>query len=906
MWSATQIPHILRMMLALTLGIPEHKVRVIAPDVGGGFGGKLQVTPEEVITLARRAQARQAGASTPRPASESLMAAHHGRDQIQDITLTAKRDGTVTGLDVHLLADMGAYLGLVGARRADPRRVHVQRDLQVPGLPVRLHEHLHHEDADRRLPRRGPPGGDVRHRADDGRAGRRARHGPDGAAPQELDHARGVPVHHGRGADLRHAATTRRRTDKAMELFGYDELRAEQEERRGATATRSSSASASRRSPRCAGSRRRGCWARSAYGAGGWEHASIRMLATGKVEVVTGASRTGRATRRRWSQIVADRLGVPFEDVEVLHGDTQYLAEGPGHLRLALAGGRRHGHRQGRRQGDREGASRSRRTCSRRSEDDLEFADGTFRVKRLTGSGDGDSARSRSPAFMAHDLPDGIEPILDADAVFDPENFSFPHGTHLCAVEVDTETGRRRRIRKYVCVDDVGKVVNPLIVEGQVHGGLAQGIAQALFEEAVYDDDGTLITGTFVDYTLPSAADLPSFDDRPHRDAGDVEPAGREGRRRGRHDRLHPGGRQRGRRRGAASSASTTSRCRAPRARVARDPGRRAVRQGRGRHQRRAAARVPAPRTEVLVIPAQFDYVGPPRSPTRWRRSGRRRRGRQGHRRRAEPAAGAAAAARRPDDAGRPRPDRRAAGDPRRRRRASSIGAMTHARRRAARPARQRARAAARPGHRRPSPTRRCATAARSAARSPTPTRPVTSARSRSRSDAELVIATAPAASGRSRRRTSSRTTSRPRSASDEILTEIRVPKLAPAGARTTRSSTGSRRRGRSSGWRRPCAARTARSPRPGSALTNMGSTPLRAPAVEQALAGQPTRRDEAVRAAAEHAAEGTSRTERPVRTRPTTVSIWHGYSPSARCSPRRADLAAHRQKRHADRSSST
>ena len=112
--------------------------------------------------------------------------------------------------------------------------------------------------------------------------------------------------------------------------------------------------------------------------------------------------------------------------------------------------------------------------------------------------------------FMAHNLPDGVEPSLDSDAVYDPENFSFPHGTHLCAVDIDTETGVVK-IRKYVCVDDVGVPINPLIVEGQVHGGLAQGIAQALFEEAVYDDAGNLTTGTFVDYTVPSASDLPSF-----------------------------------------------------------------------------------------------------------------------------------------------------------------------------------------------------------------------------------------------------------------------------------------------------------------------------------------------------------------------------------------------------------
>jgi carbon-monoxide dehydrogenase large subunit len=142
------------------------------------------------------------------------------------------------------------------------------------------------------------------------------------------------------------------------------------------------------------------------------------------------------------------------------------------------------------------------------SPDDLEFEGGKFTVRGTDSSTTIQDVMFAT--FMAHNLPDGIEPSLDSDAVYDPENFSFPHGTHLCAAEVDTETGRVK-LRSYVCVDDVGSVVNPLIVEGQVHGGLAQGIAQALFEEAVFDESGTLTTGTFADYLLPSAADLPSF-----------------------------------------------------------------------------------------------------------------------------------------------------------------------------------------------------------------------------------------------------------------------------------------------------------------------------------------------------------------------------------------------------------
>jgi carbon-monoxide dehydrogenase large subunit len=144
------------------------------------------------------------------------------------------------------------------------------------------------------------------------------------------------------------------------------------------------------------------------------------------------------------------------------------------------------------------------------NEDDLEFTAGKFAVRGTPGS-EVSIQEIALATFAAHNYPEGIEPAIDAEMTFDPENFSFPHGTHLCAAEVDTETGRVT-IRKYACVDDVGTIVNPLIVEGQVHGGLAQGIAQALYEEAVYDADGNLTTGTFVDYLVPSAADLPHFD----------------------------------------------------------------------------------------------------------------------------------------------------------------------------------------------------------------------------------------------------------------------------------------------------------------------------------------------------------------------------------------------------------
>jgi carbon-monoxide dehydrogenase large subunit len=243
------------------------------------------------------------------------------------------------------------------------------------------------------------------------------------------------------------------------------------------------------------------------YGAGGWEYASIRMLATGKVEVVTGASAHGQGHETAWSQIASDQLGIPFEDIEVLHGDTQSSHKGLdtyGSRSLAVGG-------IALVKAAEKVVAKARKVAAHLmecSEDDLDFADGKFTVR---GTESSTAIQDIALAvFAAHNLPEGVEPSLDSDATFDPENFSFPHGTHLCAVEVDTETGAVK-IRSYVCVDDIGKVVNPLIVEGQVHGGLAQGIAQALYEEAVFDDSGTLSTGTFADYLLPSAVDLPSF-----------------------------------------------------------------------------------------------------------------------------------------------------------------------------------------------------------------------------------------------------------------------------------------------------------------------------------------------------------------------------------------------------------
>ncbi|MDT4941744.1 MAG: aerobic carbon-monoxide dehydrogenase large subunit [Pseudonocardiales bacterium] len=504
-WSSTQIPHILRVMLALTLGIPEQKVRVIAPDVGGGFGGKIPVTPEEIISvLVARRLNKPVKYTESR--SESLMSAHHGRDQIQDITITATRDGTVTGLDVHLLADMGAYLRLVGPGVPILGAFMFNAIYKIPAYRFTCEGIFTTKtptDAYRGAGR--PEATFAIERIMDELA---VELGMDPMALRRKNWIAHEEFPFTTVAGLTYdSGNYEAATDKALELIGWDDLRAEQQKRRDSNDPVQLGLGISTFTEMCGLAPSRVLGSLS-YGAGGWEHAAIRMLPTGKVEVVTGSSPHGQGHETAFAQIVADRLGVAFDDVELIHGDTASSHKGLdtyGSRSLAVGGIAIV------KAADKviEKARKIAAHLLEANEEDLEFADGKFRVAGSPGSEVG-MADIALAVFAAHNLPDGVEPSLDSDATYDPENFSFPHGTHLCAVEVDTETGETK-IRKYVCVDDVGTPVNPLIIEGQVHGGLAQGIAQALFEEAVYDDGGNLTTGTFVDYTLPSAADLPSF-----------------------------------------------------------------------------------------------------------------------------------------------------------------------------------------------------------------------------------------------------------------------------------------------------------------------------------------------------------------------------------------------------------
>jgi len=438
--------------------------------------------------------------------SEGNMTVHHGRDQWQRLRIAADRDGRLRGLSVDLLADMGAYLMLV-----------------TPGIPLLgafLFNSIYKMDAysfkctgvfTTKMPTdayRGAGRPEATYAIERIMDELAVELGMDPLQLRERNWIRHDEFPYTTIAGMEYdSGNYEAATARARELFGYDALRQEQNERNLDNHPVRLGIGISTYIEACG-------WAPSrilgqlGYAGGGWEHASVRVLPTGKVEVVTGTSPHGQGHETAWSQLVADQLGVPFEDVRVLHGDTLVSPRGfdtYGSRSVAV------------------GAPAIFSACEKviakakrltahmleASENDIEFSDGRLQVR-------GDPEKGYSvpelalATFAAHNIPDGMEPSLDSDATFDPVNFSFPHGTHLCAAEVDTETGMVT-IRSYVAVDDCGTVINPLIVDGQVHGGIAQGIGQALYEEGVYDDDGNLVTTTLADYLIPSAADLPSY-----------------------------------------------------------------------------------------------------------------------------------------------------------------------------------------------------------------------------------------------------------------------------------------------------------------------------------------------------------------------------------------------------------
>jgi carbon-monoxide dehydrogenase large subunit len=505
-YSATQIPHILRVMLALTVGVPETHLRVIVPAVGGGFGCKLNVYAEEALALALARRLRQP-VRWVEERTEHAQATIQGRGQIQHIELAADADGRITAVRVRLLADMGAYLQLVTPGIPLLGAFLYSGVYDVPAYSFTCTSVFTNKtptDAYRGAGR--PEATYAIERAVDALA---LQVGLDPAEIRRRNFIAADKFPYSSVAGLVYdSGEYAGALDKCLALAGYDDLRAEQARRRAAGDRTQLGLGLSSYFEMCGLAPSR-VLASLNYTAGGWEAATVRILPTAKVQVVTGTSPHGQGHETSWSMIVADRLGISADDIEVLHSDTAiapYGLDTYGSRSLAVGGTAVY------LATDRV-IDKARKIAAHQleaAEEDVDFVGGQFAVR---GSPDRvmPLAAVAFEAFTAHNLPDGMEPNLEASSHFDPPNFTFPFGTHLAVVEVDTETGGVRLVR-YIAVDDCGNQVNPLIVEGQIHGGIVQGVAQALWEEAVYDDDGNLLSASLLDYLVPTAAEVPSFE----------------------------------------------------------------------------------------------------------------------------------------------------------------------------------------------------------------------------------------------------------------------------------------------------------------------------------------------------------------------------------------------------------
>lgn len=506
LYSATQVPHILKVMAALTLGIPEHQVRVIAPSVGGGFGSKLNVYAEELLCMGL-ARKHNAPVRWVEERSENTQATIHGRGQVQYVELAADANGKLTAVRVRIIADMGAYLQLVtpgvpllGAfLYAGVYDIPQAYDFSCTGVFTTLTPTDAYRGAGR------PEATYAIETAMDALA---RKMGIDPFDLRKRNYIQKEQFPYTAFSGLTYdSANHLAAAEKAADLADYAGIRARQAKQNVAGAKKRLGIGMTSYFEMCGLAPSR-VLASLNYGAGGWEAATVRILPTAKVQVVTGTSPHGQGHETSWAMIASEKLGIPVEDIDVLHSDTAIAPLGLdtyGSRSLPVGGVAIAGACD-------KVIDKAKLIAAHQLEcaaDDLEFAGGTFSVK---GSPERNMplAAIAFQAFTAHNLPDGLEPNLEAQYTYDPPNFSWPFGTHMCVLEIDIETGKVE-VLKYVAVDDCGVQINPLIVDGQVHGGVIQGLAQALFEEAVFDEDGNLKTSTLAEYLVPAASDVPSI-----------------------------------------------------------------------------------------------------------------------------------------------------------------------------------------------------------------------------------------------------------------------------------------------------------------------------------------------------------------------------------------------------------
>ncbi|HEX3187229.1 MAG TPA: xanthine dehydrogenase family protein molybdopterin-binding subunit [Pyrinomonadaceae bacterium] len=529
LWSSTQIPHLMRTQVALMIGIPENKLRVITPEVGGGFGSKLNVYAEEALLgwISMQLGKPVKWIETRR---ENMQATIHGRGQVGDVEIAFKNDGTLTGLRYSVFADLGAYHQLLTPAIPTLTGLMLSGAYKIPAIQMNITACFTNKMATDAYRGAGRPEATyVVERALDLVA---ADLGMDAAevrrknfpAPSEF------PFHTATGLDY-DSGDYEAALDKAQQIAGYAKLREDQ--RKAREEGRLIGIGISTYVEICA------LGPSQAMPAGGWESATVRIEPTGKVTVLTGASPHGQGQETSFAQIAADELGVDLNDVTVIHGDTGVVQYGIGTFgsRATAVGGTAVfvAIQKLKEKADKIAAHMLKAGASR-----LSFEGGKYSLEQAaaaaatTGVSDpvvpvGEAPAGALPepqtdgkssitiqeialaAHIAKDLPPDTEPGLSATYFFEPKNFTFPFGTHIAVVEIDRETGDIEFLR-YVAVDDCGRVINPLLVDGQIHGGIVQSIGQALFEEVVYNEDGQLITGTLMDYALPRASHIPRFE----------------------------------------------------------------------------------------------------------------------------------------------------------------------------------------------------------------------------------------------------------------------------------------------------------------------------------------------------------------------------------------------------------
>src|SRR5215467_4026803 len=499
LWTSTQIPHLARTQISLMLGVPENKLRLIAPEVGGGFGSKLNVYAEEAII-------GYASMQLGRPVKwiegrrENIQGTIHGRGQIGYVEIGVKNDGTLTGFKYNVFADMGSYFQLLTPAIPTLTGLMLSGCYKIPAIQMNVTACFTNKmstDAYRGAGR--PEATYVIERAMDLVAAEL------GMDPVEV-RRKNFPAPFGGDQPFKTATglfydsgNYQGALEKALKMADYTKLREEQKKAR--SEGRLMGIGVSTYVEICA------IGPSPALPAGGWESATVRIEPTGKVTILTGASPHGQGQETSFAQIAADELGLQVNDCTVIHGDTAVVQYGIGTFgsRATAVGGTAVYMSL---QKLKEKATKMAAHLLGADAASVTFAGGKFT------SNDGKSVTIQEVALGAHlakNIPPDMEPGLSATSFFEPKNFTFPFGTHICVVEIDRETGEIH-FQRYIAVDDCGKQINPLLVHGQVHGGIVQSLGQALYEEVVYNEDGQLVSGELMEYAVPKAAHVPWFE----------------------------------------------------------------------------------------------------------------------------------------------------------------------------------------------------------------------------------------------------------------------------------------------------------------------------------------------------------------------------------------------------------